>query len=128
MRARKDTGETLVEIMLTIVIIGLTVTALLSSLASAGSAGNLQRISVQADTVLRDYAAVTKAAAQRCVPGAPFTVSFVPPTHFAVSGIPAGTLCAGPNTVPQPFLLSLTLTVTGPAAFRDSVEVVVRTP
>ena len=33
MRTRGDTGETLVEILLTVMIIGLTVTALISSLA-----------------------------------------------------------------------------------------------
>ena len=121
MRARTDIGETLIEIVFTIVIIGLTVTALLSSLATAGNAGNAQRISVQADYVLRNYAAATKAAAQTCTPGAVYTLAYTANAVFPVSG--AGTVCPATSS-PQ----SLTLTVTGPRGYSDSVVVLVRTP
>jgi type II secretory pathway pseudopilin PulG len=127
-RARADVGETLVEILLTIVVIGVSVTGLLSSLATAGNAGNAQRGGVKADTVLRSYAEATKAAAQKCIAGAPFTVTYVSPPLFPVGTIPAGTVCPGPNTSPDPFLLPLTLTVTGPLSVHDSLDVVVRTP
>jgi len=127
-RARADVGETLVEILFTIVIIGLSVGGLLSSLAAAGNAGNVQRGSVQADTVLRSYAEAVKAAGQKCVAGAPFTVTVVATPLFPVGTIPPGTVCPGPATTPRPFLLPLTLTVTGPLSLHDSVDVVVRTP
>ena len=125
---RRDVGETLIEILLTIVIIGTSATGLLSSLATAGNAGNAQRGGVQADTVLRSYAEAVKAAGQKCVAGEPFNVTVVATPSFPVSTIPAGTLCPGPATTPRPFLLPLTLTVTGPLSVHDSLDVVVRTP
>jgi type II secretory pathway pseudopilin PulG len=127
-RARADVGETLVEILLTIVIIGVSVTGLLSSLATVGNAGNAQRGGVQADTVLRSYAEAVKSAGQKCIAGAPFTVTVVATPRFPVSPIPAGTVCPGPTTTPRPFLLPLTLTVTGPLLVHDSLQVVIRTP
>ena len=59
MRAERDVGETLIEIVVTIVIVGLTIAALLSSLATVGNAGNAQRRSVQTDVVMRNYAEAT---------------------------------------------------------------------
>ncbi|MEY2581960.1 MAG: hypothetical protein QOE09_1809 [Ilumatobacteraceae bacterium] len=127
-RARTDVGETLIEIVLTVVIIGLTVTALLSSLATAGNAGNVQRISVQADVVMRNYAEATKSAVEEhCVPGGSYTVVYplaespLPPGFTLPTG--AGGPCPAVNTT-QP----LTLVVTGPRGFRDSMDIKVRTP
>ena len=125
MRAQRDVGETLMEIVLTITIIGLTVTALLAGLATAGNAGNAQRASVQADVFLRNYAEATKAAVQKCVDGATtYTVTYQPPTGsgFVVNG--AGSACAN-GTAP---LQLLTLTVTGPRGFHDTLDIKVRTP
>jgi type II secretory pathway pseudopilin PulG len=121
MRARGDRGETLVEILLTVMIIGLTVTALISSLATVSNAGNAQRISVRSDAVLRNYADATKLATQRCVAGANYTVVFAPPSGFTVKG--AGTVCPDLGTTTK-----LTLTVDGPSGFHDGVDIRVRTP
>ena len=84
-----DIGETLIEIVLTVVIIGISVTALLSGLATAGSAGNSQRISVTTDDVMRNYAEVTKAAARGCIVGGSYVVIFGAPKGFTVSSSPA---------------------------------------
>ncbi len=123
MRARGDGGETLIEILLTIVIVGLTITALISSLATAGNAGNVQRISVQADVVMRNYAEATKAAAQKdCVVETDtYSVVYVAPPDFSATG--AGNDCPSALT---PRLL--TLTVTGPLGLEETMEVRVRTP
>jgi type II secretory pathway pseudopilin PulG len=124
MRTRADVGETLIEILFTIVIITLTATALLSSLAAAGKAGNVQRSSVQADYILRNYATVAKSAAQQCVASAPYSAPYVAPlpAGFSVGPIPSGTLCPAAST-----FLPITLTVAGPL-FSDSVVVLIRTP
>src|SRR5215207_579605 len=92
-RARTDAGETLVEVLLTLVIVGLTFTALISSLAMAGNAGNSQRQSVQADVVMRNYAEATKAAVRTCVIGGTYTVTYPPPlpTGFSVTMVVVGT-------------------------------------
>jgi hypothetical protein len=120
---RRDIGETLIEILLTMVIIGLTVTALLASLTTAGNAGIAQRNSVKADVVMRNYAEATKAAVQGCVVGGTYTVVYpVPlPAGFAVGG--AGTVCP---SVAAPQLL--TLTVTGPSGLHATMQIKVATP
>ena len=123
MRARGDVGETLIEIVLTIVIVGVTATALLASLATAGNAGNAQRASVQADVVLRNYAEATKAGVQQCIPNATYTVNYVPPTGFSTSVVPAGSICPA-LAAPQ----LLTLNVTGPRGLHESMQIKVSSP
>ena len=83
-RARRDVGETMIEVLFTIVIVSLTFTALFTSLATTGKAGNAQRISVQADVVMRNYAEAIKAATQTCTALAPYTLPSIParPTGF----------------------------------------------
>jgi Tfp pilus assembly protein PilV len=121
-QARQDIGETLIEVVLTIVIIGLTVGSLLSALAAAGNAGNAQRWGVQADSVLRNYAAAIKTATQACTAGAAYTVVYTPPAPFSVSG--GGTTC--PAVTPAAALL--TLTVIDTKGHSDSVVMRTRTP
>ena len=124
MRARKDVGETLIEIVLTIVIVGLTIGALLSSLATVGNASNAQRRSVQTDVVMRNYAEATKAATQTCVVGGSYTVVYPAPlpAGFTISG--AGSACPTQVTVSQ----LLTLTVTGPFGPPTTMQMKVNTP
>jgi type II secretory pathway pseudopilin PulG len=127
MRARGDGGETLVEILFTVVIIGLTVTALISALGTAGNAGNVQRNSVQADLVMRNYAEATKAAAQGCPTGVTFAAVYPSPlpSGFNVAG--GFGICPSVNS-PLINTLRLTLTVTGPSGLLKIMQMTVRTP
>jgi type II secretory pathway pseudopilin PulG len=127
MRTRGDVGETLVEVMLTIVIIGLTVTALLASLATVGNAGNSQRLNVQGDFVMRNYADAAKTAVTACATDPSYTVEYpvdrapLPAGFKLPTG--AGGLCPAAGTTTK-----LTLTVIGPLGFHDSMDIRVRTP
>lgn len=123
MRTRRDRGETLVEIVITVVIIGVAVTALVSALATSAAAGGAHRTNVSTDTVMRNYAEATKAAAQSCTPGATYAVAYVPPTGYTVAVTPTGGRCPDVHTT-----ASLTLSVTGPTRVRQSMEINVRTP
>ena len=125
MKMRRDAGETLVEVMLTIVIIGLTVTALLSALGTVGKAGNAQRAGVRADAVLRSYAEAIKVGAQLCTaPAATYTVTTVAlPAGFSQTVSPTGNVCPALST-PQ----LLTLTVLGPLGTSESMQMRVGTP
>ena len=118
-----DVGETLIEVVLTVVIIGISVTALLSGLATAASAGNSQRISVMTDDVMRNYAEVTKAAARGCVVGGIYSVAFAAPKGFTVSTSPADTKCPDVTSTKL-----LTLTVKGPTGIAKQLQIRVRTP
>ena len=125
MRARQDTGETLVEVLLTVVIVGLTVTSLLSSLGTTSKAGAAQRVGVQSDVVMRNYAEATKAAVQlQCVAaGGTYAIGYVQPTGFSVSG--AGSACPSPNATT---LTPLQLKVVDPLGRQLTMSIKVRTP
>ena len=123
MRARGDRGETLIEIVITVVITSITVTALVSSLATTGNAGRAQRDSVRADTVMRNYAEAVKHAARACTDGGAYRVDYTPPNGVAVASAPGAAACP---PVDEP--LTLTLSVTAPGEQTQSMQIVVRTP
>jgi type II secretory pathway pseudopilin PulG len=124
MRGRTDRGDTLIEIVITIVIVSLTVTALISSLATTGAAGQAQRVSALTDTVLRNYAEATKAAARTCTDGGThYSPTYEPPTGFVSSATPSGGICPAVDTTEL-----LTLAVTGPSGVTQTMEIVVRAP
>lgn len=118
-----DLGESLIETILTIVIISITVTALVSSLGTAANAGNSQRNAVKADAVMRNYAEATKAAAQACTVGGTYSVSYSPPTGYSVAVTPTGGTCPATSSTQL-----LTLTVTGPNSMSKAMQIRVRTP
>jgi hypothetical protein len=134
-RERQDVGESLVEILLTVMITGLTITALLASLATAGNAGNAQRNSVQGDLVMRNFAEAMKAGAASCVGGANFSVEYEEPPGFDVVvkyvGPPPLSVVTEPATgvcpnVETPQLVQLE--VSGPQGLFETMQLKIRTP
>jgi len=124
MTHRTDRGDTLIEIVIAVLIIGITVTALISSLGAAGTSAQFQRTSVQTDTVMRNYAEATKAAARSCTGlVSSYDPGFEPPTGFTTSATPAGGVCPDVHTSQQ-----LTLSVVGPTGVAQTMQIVVRTP
>jgi len=123
MRAHRDAGESLIEIVMSVLIVSMTVTALVASLATAGNAGTAHRNSVTADVVMRNYAEATKGAVQGCVEGGTYTVGYTPPSGFSAVADPPGALCP---PVDRPQLL--TLTVTAPSGGQTTMQIKVRTP
>jgi type II secretory pathway pseudopilin PulG len=142
MRARGDRGETLVEVLFTIVIVSLTFSGLFLSLATAGNAGNVQRTSVQGDVVLRNYAEAAKAGAQSCVVGDKYTITYPAPlpAGFKIFVVPlvgpdvpeTGALRDCPGSIVSGATVTSTQTlklkVTGPSSFKATMDIRVRTP
>ncbi len=123
MRQRSDRGETLVEIVITIFIVSIAVTALIASLGSAAGSAKSHKDNVLTDTVMRNYAEATKRAADACIVGANYTVVYTPPSGFSVSGSGTGTACPALTATKL-----LTLSVTGPASVTKTMQIKVRTP
>ena len=123
MRARRDRGETLVEIVITVLIIGIAVTALVSGLATSAAAGGAHRTNVSTDATMRNYAEATKAAVQGCTPGGSYVVAYTPPTGYSVAVAPPVSTCPQVDETEL-----LTLTVTGPTGVQQMMQIKVRTP
>ncbi len=119
----QDLGESLVEIVITVVIIGITVTALVSGLGSVAAAGNAHRVGVQADAAMRNYAEAVKSAVRGCIDGASWVPDYSPPEGFRVSMSPEDTSCPNAKEARR-----LELTVDSPTATRQVLTIVVRTP
>jgi type II secretory pathway pseudopilin PulG len=62
---RSEHGETLVEILVAVAILGLAATALIGALGTITSASSLHRHQATAETAIRSYAEAVKAAGYR---------------------------------------------------------------
>ena len=122
-RRRRDRGDSLVEIVMTVVIVGATVTALIASLATAANASRTQRDGARADAVMRNFAEAAKAASKSCTPGASYQVAYTPPDGFTVAATPGDGICPAAHATQV-----LTLTVRGPSGLEDTMQIVLRTP
>ena len=86
LRRRGEAGETLVEILITVVIMGLVVGAIFATYSAAATTSKSQRDFVTADAELRDYAEALHAATQNCTPGDALTLAPpVTPYPYAVA-------------------------------------------
>ena len=127
MRRRGEAGETLVEILIAIVIMGLVTGAIFATYATASTGSKAERDLVTADAVLRNYAeAAEQAVRTTCTSansGSAFAVAYAPPTGFGVS-VGAGQLkCPAVTSVGV-----VDIAVTLPSGSKRTLSVDVRTP
>ena len=85
-----DRGETLVELLVTIVIMGIAVSGLIGAVLMSSSASTLDRRQVQAQALLRGWAeavqrAATNTSYRNCADAAVYEAA---PFDFASSGLP----------------------------------------
>ena len=138
MTTKDDAGESLVEIVISLVLLSLVVSALMAGLATAARATRFQRYLVKVDTVMRSFAEATKYAVRdQCgdhsKPGYLMAPVFTAPAGYTVT--PTGGLCPAvpPSPVvpalviPDPLTRVVTLTVTGDGVAR-SMDIEVRRP
>ena len=126
MAVTRDRGESLVEVVITIIIISIAVTALLASLASAANSSATHRRVQITDVVIRDYAEALKSATAGCTPGASYAANYTPPTDYTVNFTAED---GQPGTCPaMATVQTLTLFVTQPTGTAHSMQIAVRTP
>ncbi len=135
-----ETGDTLLEILLALVVIGLVVGAFMATFSTQGTASTTQRSFVTADGILRRYAEKTKSAVRKqCTTvGNTFSVSYdpstAPPAHPGYSVNPLSSQPCPPRSTPSPTYAPgqpwapITLTVTLPNGLTRSLKLVVRSP
>jgi hypothetical protein len=131
---RSESGETLLEVVMALVVIGLVVSAYFATFSTQGTGSTAQRNLVTADGLLRDYAEATKAAVRHdCGVISPSTytttTTSIPGFSFGSVSTPAGQDCPAVTGVPQ----QIDLTVTMPkgsaqVAPTRSISIDVRTP
>jgi hypothetical protein len=122
---KNDGGESLVEIVMSLVLLGTVVAALMAGLATAARVSLIHRNSVTADTVMRSYAEQVKNAVRsQCATNTSFqyVLPLTPVDGFTPSQSPAGQDC--PTTASN---LILTLTVDG-KGLTKSMQLEVRRP
>src|SRR5262245_58765397 len=85
-----DRGETLVEVLIAIVLIGVISSAYFVTASTQTRASSLNKELVQADAVARSYAELSKAAVRNgCTAGAPLTID--------TSSFPSGYTATAPS-------------------------------
>ena len=128
-RRHDESGETLLEIVVALVIISLVVGAFFATYTTQGSGSTVHRTLVTADGVLRAYAEATKSAVrQQCAASGAteFSVtSYAPPSGYTVNTLNNQTCPPRATTSTWP---PFTLTATMPNGKTRSLSLVVRSP
>jgi type II secretory pathway pseudopilin PulG len=130
-RGTDEAGDSLIEIVFALVIIGVVIGAFVASFSTGATASSVHRYNVTADVVLRNYAEATKAGARSSCSstnvGAPFTITYPSPpgvpAGFTISSNPSPPTCPAVDAV-APVIVS----VTAPNGQKRSITVEVRTP
>jgi Tfp pilus assembly protein PilE len=123
---RSESGETLLEIIMALVIIGLVVSAYFATYSTSALASTSQRDLVTADGLLRHYAETIKGAVRHdCASSTTYTTtstSTTIPSNFLVTVSPATQNC--PAATVQPVVISVKL----PNGTTRSLSTEVRSP
>jgi prepilin-type N-terminal cleavage/methylation domain-containing protein len=134
---RGERGETLVEILVSIVIIGICFAAILGGLTSSIFGSRVHREQATVETVLRSYAEATKAQVNRpggylpCASGYNIT-SYNPPSGFvpSITSVQwwdgATFRSSGCTAAAEKGLQTLSLRAQGPEGAFEVVDIVVR--
>jgi type II secretory pathway pseudopilin PulG len=125
LKLRDDAGESLIEVVMAMLVLGGAIAALLASVTTAVNSSRTHRNLVRTDTVMRNYAEAIKVAVRDgCdggTSGGNYAVSYsAPDFSFATSDPTNACPAAGAP-------IELVLSVSGPAGTK-SMQIVVRRP
>src|SRR6476619_4323882 len=102
MRAKNEAGDTLIEIVVALVLVGLVVSAFFATYSTSSTGSTSHRDLVTADAALRNYAEAIKTAVRTsCKDDPTYTPGYVPPAGFVMSPDPAAPQPCPPVTGPM---------------------------
>jgi len=125
-----DRGDTLIEILMAVVLIGITFSAFVVALETNSTASSTHRNLVTADALLRDYAEGAMAAARAQCPTATTytTTTTTVPAGFSVANGNGFTGTDGVCPASTATVQEADFTVTLPGGTQRSLAIDVRTP
>lgn len=125
-----DRGDTLIEILMAVVLIGVTFSAFAIALATGSTSSTAHRDLVTADALLRDYAEGAKAAARaQCPASTTYTTTTTSiPSGFSVANGNGFTGTNGVCPTATATVQEADFTVTLPGGTQRSLAINVRTP
>jgi prepilin-type N-terminal cleavage/methylation domain-containing protein len=126
MHARDQRGDSLIEIIFALVVIGLVASALFAAIVTNTNGATSHRDLVNADRVLRNYAEAVKSDARSgcTAPGAVWTSSYTAPSGYTINSLSAATRTCPAVTATQQVDLQVTL----PNGTVKPLSLLVRTP
>jgi prepilin-type N-terminal cleavage/methylation domain-containing protein len=129
-RRRSDRGDTLIEVLLAIVIIGVVFSAFFFAMSTGSKASAAQRDFVTADALLRNYAEAAKSAVRAdCPTSTTYTTTTTSvPTGFTLTNTAGFVGTDGTCPTDTSSVQKAALTVTLPNGATKSLEIDVRTP
>ena len=127
---RGDRGDTLLEVLLAVVIIGVVFSAFFVAISTGSATSAAHRNYVTADALLRDYAEAAKSAARaQCPTSTTYTTTTTSlPTGFQVSNTAGFVGTDGSCPANAASLQKAEFTVTLPGGVTRSLQIDVRTP
>jgi type II secretory pathway pseudopilin PulG len=124
---RSEVGETLIEILISLVVVGAIVSAFFAAIATTSTATKSHRFFVTADAVLRDYAESAKQGARDTCSSNPtgtaIPVSYAPDPGSGFQVTATGLTCPSPTSVQQ-----VDITATLPNGVQKRLSINVRAP
>ena len=124
-----DRGDTLIEILLAVVVIGAVFSAFFVAISTGSSAAAAHRNYVTADAILRDYAEAAKSAARAdCGTSTTYTTTTTTRPGFTVANGAGFSGTDGVCPADTSSVQKASFTVTLPGGATRSIEIDVRTP
>ena len=121
-----ERGDTLIEILIALVVIGLVVSAYFSTFSTQASGSVVQRDLATEDGLLRSYAELTKSAVRiQCASGPTFSVAYTALAGFGAS--PPPLLSQTCPAVDSPTTITLRVQRL-PSGIARSLDIAVRAP
>jgi type II secretory pathway pseudopilin PulG len=96
-----ESGETLIEVMVTVLILGTSMVAILGALWVTTRTGDFNQKSSQADLVLRDYAETLKAKGPTTIGSTAYDATYIPCQTLGTTGTYPAFVPPAPNATYQ---------------------------